>query len=85
MTWPAPGEDSAGVFTDTFAGAAGAPRREPRADLPDLGVGDDVIHPKFGEGVVIDVREGTQVVVRFRDDGAERILMTEYAPLTKAA
>jgi DNA helicase-2/ATP-dependent DNA helicase PcrA len=46
-------------------------------------MGDDVLHAAFGEGVVIGVEPGGVVVVRFADDGSERKLMAEYAPITK--
>jgi DNA helicase II / ATP-dependent DNA helicase PcrA len=46
-------------------------------------VGDDVLHAAFGEGVVTGVEPGGVVVVRFADDGSERKLMAEYAPITK--
>ena len=47
-------------------------------------VGDDVVHAKFGEGVVtgLDARGGL-VVVRFARDGSERQLMADFAPLKK--
>ncbi|MGI8661033.1 MAG: UvrD-helicase domain-containing protein [Thermoleophilaceae bacterium] len=47
-------------------------------------VGDDVVHAKFGEGVVtgLDTRGGL-VVVRFARDGSERQLMADFAPLKK--
>ena len=46
-------------------------------------VGDDVVHPTMGEGVVIGVEAAGLIVVRFREDGSERKLMAEYAPLEK--
>lgn len=68
--------------------APGAPqpisRPEPRPAI-ELGVGDDVVHASFGEGVVTGVEPGSVVVVRFSGDGAERKLMAEYAPLRKAS
>jgi len=53
--------------------------------VPDPGfrMGDDVVHPAFGEGVVTGVEPGGIVVVRFAGDGSERKLMAEYAPITK--
>ena len=58
----------------------------PRQPHPavELGVGDDVVHASFGEGVVTAVEPGSVVVVRFAADGAERKLMADYAPLRKA-
>ncbi len=45
--------------------------------------GDNVIHAAFGEGIVVRVEPGGEVTVRFREDGSERTLMVEYAPLKK--
>ncbi|HZA89373.1 MAG TPA: UvrD-helicase domain-containing protein [Solirubrobacterales bacterium] len=50
----------------------------------ELGVGDDVVHASFGDGVVTAVEPGSVVVVRFAADGSERKLMADYAPLRKA-
>src|SRR5215212_10033765 len=64
----------------------GAPtaRREfaPRADLPDLSTGDTVRHGTLGGGIVTRIEPGGVVTVRF-EDGAERRLMLEYAPLER--
>jgi hypothetical protein len=46
-------------------------------------MGDDVVHAAFGEGVVIATEPGGIVVVRFPDDGSERKLMADYAPIRK--
>jgi DNA helicase-2/ATP-dependent DNA helicase PcrA len=56
---------------------------QPRADMPSLVTGDSVRHGTLGEGVVIGIEPGGIVTVRFADDGAERKLMLEYAPLEK--
>ena len=45
--------------------------------------GDDVIHASLGEGVVIGTEPGGIVVVRFAEDGKERKLMADYAPIRK--
>ena len=58
---------------------------EPRGEVPPLSTGDSVRHGTLGEGVVIRVEPGGVVTVRFADDGAERRLMLEYAPLDKIA
>jgi DNA helicase-2/ATP-dependent DNA helicase PcrA len=54
----------------------------PRADLPVLSTGDSVRHGTLGEGVVTQIEAGNVVTVRF-EDGAERRLMLEYAPLER--
>ena len=58
-------------------------RVEPRGQMPDLATGDSVRHGTLGEGVVTGVEPGGVVTVRFADDGAERRLMLEYAPLER--
>jgi superfamily I DNA/RNA helicase len=59
-------------------GAAAGP--QPSASF---GLGDDVVHANFGEGVVTGVEPGGLVVVRFAVDSSERKLMADYAPLKK--
>jgi DNA helicase-2/ATP-dependent DNA helicase PcrA len=58
-------------------------REAPRQDVPDLSTGDSVRHKTMGEGVVTRVEPGGVVTVRFAEDGAERRLILEYAPLEK--
>ena len=50
-----------------------------------FGLGEDVVHANFGEGVVTGLEPGGLVVVRFASDGSERKLMADYAPLKKRA
>jgi DNA helicase-2/ATP-dependent DNA helicase PcrA len=64
----------------------GAPRQsqiQPREDVPSLSTGDSVRHSTLGEGVVVRIEPGGLVTVRFADDGSERKLVLEYAPLEK--
>jgi DNA helicase II / ATP-dependent DNA helicase PcrA len=63
----------------------GAPRSSlaARSPVPDLATGDSVRHPTLGEGVVVRIEGDGIVTVRFAQDGAERRLMLEYAPLEK--
>jgi DNA helicase II / ATP-dependent DNA helicase PcrA len=56
----------------------------PRADVPALSTGDSVRHSSLGEGVVTQIEAGGVVTVRF-EDGSERRLMLDYAPLEKIA
>ena len=49
----------------------------------ELQTGDDVVHASFGDGVVTGVEPGGVIIVRFADDGAERKLMADYAPVRK--
>ncbi|MGH2983420.1 MAG: 3'-5' exonuclease, partial [Solirubrobacterales bacterium] len=53
--------------------------------MPSFATGDDVVHASFGEGVVTSVEPGGVIVVRFADEGVERKLMADYAPLRKAS
>jgi DNA helicase-2/ATP-dependent DNA helicase PcrA len=46
-------------------------------------LGDDVVHAQLGEGVVTGSEPGGIVVVRFADDGRERKLMADFAPLKR--
>ena len=56
----------------------------PRSDVPDLQTGDSVRHGTLGEGVVTRIEAGGVITVRF-EDGSERRLMLDYAPLEKIA
>ncbi len=64
-------------------GAPAASAVQPRENVPSLATGDSVRHGTLGDGVVIGIEPGGVVTVRFADDGAERKLMLEYAPLEK--
>ncbi len=64
----------------TPAGSTGV---APREDVPTLSVGDGVRHKELGDGVVLAVPDGGQVVVRFAADGSERRLLLAYAPLDR--
>jgi DNA helicase-2/ATP-dependent DNA helicase PcrA len=74
-------------FGERRAGDGFAPpeRKRPAPPPVPYSVGDDVLHPSFGEGVVTAVEAGPVVVVRFAGDGSERKLMADYAPLQKVA
>src|SRR6476659_6975490 len=64
----------------------GSPRLSqvvPKDDVPDLSTGDSVRHSTLGEGVVVRIEPGGLVTVRFADDGSERKLVLEYAPLER--
>ena len=55
----------------------------PAGDVPALSTGDSVRHSTLGEGVVVRIEADGIVTVRFAQDGAERRLMLDYAPLEK--
>jgi DNA helicase-2/ATP-dependent DNA helicase PcrA len=57
-------------------------RREPTPGAT-FRVGEDVVHARFGDGVVTGVEPGGVVMVRFASDGSEKKLMADYAPLKK--
>ena len=50
-----------------------------------LSTGDSVRHASLGDGVVTAVEPGGVVTIRFAEDGSERRLMVEYAPLERIA
>ncbi|HWG55192.1 MAG TPA: 3'-5' exonuclease, partial [Gaiellaceae bacterium] len=58
---------------------------QPKAEHPDLSTGDSVRHGTLGEGVIVRIEPGGVVTVRFANDGSERKLMLDYAPLEKIA
>jgi DNA helicase-2/ATP-dependent DNA helicase PcrA len=62
--------------------ASAAPRQ---ASELVVSTGDTVRHASLGEGVVTAVEPGGVVTIRFAEDGTERRLMVEYAPLEKIA
>jgi DNA helicase II / ATP-dependent DNA helicase PcrA len=63
----------------------GSPTVTPRRSFPELSTGDSVRHSTLGEGVVTRIEGDGVVTVRFADDGVERRLMLEYAPLERIA
>jgi superfamily I DNA/RNA helicase len=46
-------------------------------------LGDDVVHPSFGDGVVTGLEPGGIVVIRFSKDRSERKLVADLAPISK--
>jgi DNA helicase II / ATP-dependent DNA helicase PcrA len=61
----------------------GAPTVAVRRQVPDLSTGDSVRHSTLGEGVVTRIEPDGTVTVRFAEDGIERRLMLDYAPLER--
>jgi DNA helicase-2/ATP-dependent DNA helicase PcrA len=76
------GRGSWGSPASTERTAAGE-GREAVALASQFRLGEDVVHAAFGEGVVTGVEPGGVIVVRFADDGSERKLMAEYAPVSR--
>jgi DNA helicase-2/ATP-dependent DNA helicase PcrA len=56
---------------------------EPPPAAPTFRLGEDVAHPKFGEGVVTGLEAGGIVVIRFSRDGSERKMVADLAPISR--
>jgi DNA helicase-2/ATP-dependent DNA helicase PcrA len=90
MTWGSTsygGGSGGGGFADNGFGAGGGDAFAPAQPLDpgpalEMRTGDDVVHASFGDGVVTGTEPGGVIVVRF-DDGKERKLMADYAPIRK--
>ena len=82
-----PARAAAGLPTGRIASWSGAAAASAEASGDSAGevfrTGDDVIHAQLGEGVVIGTEPGGIVVVRFAEDGRERKLMADYAPIRR--
>ncbi|MBV8989446.1 MAG: UvrD-helicase domain-containing protein [Solirubrobacterales bacterium] len=64
--------------------SSGSEPWEPAQPAPvGYGLGDDVVHPTFGDGVVTGVEPGGIVVIRFSRDHSERKLVSDLAPISK--
>jgi DNA helicase-2/ATP-dependent DNA helicase PcrA len=70
-TWDRSGGDGGG-WHDPAAPAPAAYR-----------LGEDVVHPTFGEGVVTGIEPGGIVVIRFSRDRLERKLVADLAPINR--
>jgi DNA helicase-2/ATP-dependent DNA helicase PcrA len=80
---PSPTGWAAAAALGAEIGLGSRGRPQPHASPLELGVGDDVVHATFGEGVVTAVEPGGVIVVRFAADATERKLMGDYAPLKR--
>jgi len=61
------------------------PPQPSNAQTIGLRLGDDVSHPTFGEGVILEIRgdgERAEATIRFRDVGTKHLALA-WAPLTK--
>jgi superfamily I DNA/RNA helicase len=72
-SWASPGS----------AGSSGGWDAAPAQAAPTFRLGEDVSHPKFGEGVVTGLEPGGIVVIRFSRDGSERKMVAELAPISR--
>jgi DNA helicase-2/ATP-dependent DNA helicase PcrA len=62
------------------------PVRSTGAERLGIRVGDDVVHGKFGEGVVLEIMgsgDSAEVIIRFPSVGEKRLLLA-WSPLKKA-
>ncbi|HEY6398245.1 MAG TPA: UvrD-helicase domain-containing protein [Solirubrobacteraceae bacterium] len=57
--------------------------RAPERPVVAYRLGDDVVHPSFGEGVVTALEPGGIVVIRFSKDRSERKLVADLAPISR--
>ncbi|HTX10923.1 MAG TPA: UvrD-helicase domain-containing protein [Solirubrobacteraceae bacterium] len=68
---------------EAWGGGGGAAWEAQEEAVPTFRLGEDVSHPKFGEGVVTGLEPGGIVVIRFSRDGSERKMVADMAPITK--
>ncbi len=82
-----PARAAAGLPTGRIASWSGAAAASREATGDTAGevfrTGDDVVHAQLGDGVVLGTEPGGIVVVRFAEDGRERKLMADYAPIRR--
>ncbi|HEV3322930.1 MAG TPA: UvrD-helicase domain-containing protein [Solirubrobacteraceae bacterium] len=64
------------------ANGAGAARGAQAGSGESFRLGEDVVDPKFGDGVVVGLKTDG-IVVRFARDGSERTLLTEFLRLSR--
>ena len=74
---------SGGGGGETWGGGGGSAWEAQAAAAPTFRLGEDVSHPKFGEGVVTGLEPGGIVVIRFSRDGSERKMVADLAPITR--
>jgi DNA helicase-2/ATP-dependent DNA helicase PcrA len=75
-----------GIVDSVIRRAANAPARTSGAESIGLRAGDDVVHGKWGEGVILEVigaGDKAEAVVRFPSVGEKRVLLA-WAPLKRA-
>jgi DNA helicase-2/ATP-dependent DNA helicase PcrA len=74
------------VVEAAIRGRMASPARTTGAEAMGLRAGDDVVHGKWGEGVVLEIvgaGDKAEAVVRFPGMGEKRLLLA-WAPLKKA-
>ncbi len=73
----------AASWSRAAAGAGGWSSADTAGRPVDFRLGDDVVHPSFGDGVVTGIEPGGIVVIRFAADRIERKLLADLAPISK--
>jgi DNA helicase-2/ATP-dependent DNA helicase PcrA len=75
-----------GIVDAAMRRGSASPARTTGAEALGIAVGDDVVHGKWGEGVVLEVigaGEKAEAIVRFPSVGEKRLLLA-WTPLKKA-
>jgi len=75
-----------GIVDSVIRAASSSPARTTGAETIGLHAGDDVVHGKWGEGVILEVigsGDKAEAVVRFPSVGEKRVLLA-WAPLKRA-
>jgi DNA helicase-2/ATP-dependent DNA helicase PcrA len=73
----------AGVRARATSWSSGSEWSAPQPAPPAFRLGEDVVHPTFGEGVVTGLEPGGIVVIRFASDRSERKLVADLAPISR--
>jgi DNA helicase-2/ATP-dependent DNA helicase PcrA len=76
----------AGIIESAIRGRSAAPVKTTGAETLSLSAGNDVMHGKWGEGVILEIigsGDKAEAVVRFPSVGEKRLLLA-WAPLKKA-
>jgi superfamily I DNA/RNA helicase len=86
-TMPRRGSGQTSWASRSSSSPAEAPGRRSAREAPEPAInfrlGEDVVHAAFGDGVITGMEPGGVIVVRFAQDGSERKLMAEYAPVSR--
>jgi DNA helicase-2/ATP-dependent DNA helicase PcrA len=75
-----------GIIDAAIRGGVASPARTTGAETLGITAGDDVVHGKWGEGVVLEVMgsgDKAEAIVRFPSVGEKRLLLS-WTPLKKA-
>jgi len=73
------------IVDAAMRGGTAAPAKTTGAEALGLAVGDDVVHGKWGDGVVLEVMgagESAEALIRFPSVGEKRLLLA-WSPLKR--